>query len=291
VLAVSVGNTSIKYAVVKDRAAESYASAPVAGPAAAEKILALRAGWEEAAGDSAERTPVVLATVNVPAADALESQLRRAGVEVLRLGRDLPIRITHSLDDATTVGADRLLNAMAAHSGAGGACVIIDCGTAVTVDFVDGEGVFHGGAIAPGVRMMLRAMHEHTAALPLIDISAGGDKPVAESAISDGAGSEKAEAVFPPDPVRGPFGKDTRHAMLLGVAAAVRGMAHDLIDRYAEFYEAYPRVVATGGDAAALFTGDELVERIVPELTILGIGEACRRALDNEDEEDGEDGP
>jgi pantothenate kinase type III len=51
----------------------------------------------------------------------------------------------------------------------------------------------------------------------------------------------------------------------------VVGLVHLLIDKYAEFYEAYPRVIATGGDAAVLFEDDELVEHIVPDLTLIGM--------------------
>jgi hypothetical protein len=74
--------------------------------------------------------------------------------------------------------------------------------------------------------------------------------------------------------------------MLLGVQSAVRGMTRLLIDRYAEFYTAYPQVIATGGDARALFENDDLVEHIVPELTLLGIEAACRIQLDELDAAD-----
>jgi len=98
---------------------------------------------------------------------------------------------------------------------------------------------------------MLAAMHEHTAALPKLEYHA-------------------------PDPSRGPFGKDTAHAMMLGVRGAAVGLVHYMIDVYAEHYEAYPQVIATGGDAAALFEGDELVEHLVPDLQLVGILESCK---------------
>jgi hypothetical protein len=77
--------------------------------------------------------------------------------------------------------------------------------------------------------------------------------------------------------------------MLLGVQSAAVGMARVLIDRYAEFYGAYPQIIATGGDARALFEGDELVEHIVPELTLLGIEAACRIQLGRLDGEEADD--
>lgn len=205
----------------------------------------------------------VIASVNGPAADRLQEFLEESGLSVYRLGRDFSINIQHSLDDDSTVGQDRLLNAIGAFAKANQACIVIDAGTAVTVDFVDGTGVFHGGAIAPGVRMMLRALHEQTAALPTVDFA-------------------------PPDPARGPFGKDTKHAMILGAVGSVTGLVHYLLDRYAEFYEAYPRVIATGGDARTLFVNDELVETIVPELPLIGLAAICRQALGESDDDDDE---
>lgn len=203
--------------------------------------------------------PVAIASVNNPVADrlaaALAEPLAARGGDVYRFGDDLAVPINTTLDDETTVGQDRLLNAIGAFSRAKQACIVVDAGTAVTVDFVDGEGTFHGGAIAPGVNMMLRSLHEHTAALPAIG--------------------------FEPVPADQPFGKDTRRAMLLGVQSAVRGMARVLIERYAEFYGAYPQIIATGGDARALFENDDLVEHIVADLTLLGIEAACRMQLES----------
>jgi type III pantothenate kinase len=202
--------------------------------------------------------PMVIASVNHPLADRLETALEDSQPgDVYRVGRDLAVPVTHTLDDATTVGQDRLLCAFGAWSRAKQACVVIDAGTAITVDFIDGEGTFHGGVIAPGIRMMLASLHGGTAALPSLDFTT-------------------------PDPDRGPFGKDTRHAMLLGVQCAAQGLVHLVIERYAEHYEAYPQIVATGGDAAALFENDPIIEHVVPDLQLVGVLETCRAELNAE---------
>ncbi len=254
-LAVCVGNTRTQVGLlegVEVHARQSFANDQIDQMAEFAKAQMGQAGREPA---------VVVASVNPPVADKVQTRLEATlGAEVYRVGRDLEIPILHSLDDPTTVGQDRLLNALGAFARFGQACVIIDAGTAITVDLIDGEGNFHGGAIAPGLNMMLRAMHQQTAALPEITYQA-------------------------PEAERGVLGKDTRHAMTLGVRAAAVGMAHLLIDQYAEFYGGYPRVVATGGDAPTLFEKDELVEHVVPELQLLGIAELCKRSLaDAEDE-------
>jgi type III pantothenate kinase len=124
---------------------------------------------------------------------------------------------------------------------------------------VDGEGVFHGGAIAPGIAMMLRSLHERTDALPQIEYRLPEDSA--------------------------PFGKDTAEAMRLGVTAMVCGSVRWLAERYALHYEAYPRIIATGGDIGVL-EPDGLVETFVPDLQLHGIRRACELLL-GVDEEDG----
>ena len=139
---------------------------------------------------------------------------------------------------------------------------MVDAGTALTVDFVDGEGTFHGGAIAPGAAMQLRALHEQTETLPELRFSAPDDNA---------------------------FGRSTGQAMLNGVFHGIRGAVQRFVERYSEHYGAFPQVIATGGDAEALFAGEDLVDHIVPDLTILGIAAAARHALTG-GEVEGQDG-
>ncbi len=260
-LVVSVGNTRTRFARVEEGKLEPSRVVENADLAAAGAALVDAAAAESGA------LPALMASVNDAAADKLERLLESSGSRVTRFVRDVPIPIQTTLEDESTVGQDRLLDALGAFGRSQQACVVVDAGTAVTVDFVDGQGIFHGGAISPGTAMMLRAMHEQTAALPQVQLSP-------ETLPGDDA----------------PFGKTTAQAMALGVATAVRGLVHTLIDRYAEFYGAYPRVVATGGDAALLFEHDDLVEHIVPDLTLVGMV-AAAEAIERADEEDEDDEP
>lgn len=276
-LLISVGNTRTRFAVVRNGQLEPSRVEPNADRAALAAAVLGAAGGTESDGPA----PALIASVNRPVSDRLEEALRGSGRRTWKLsaggaeGRigegELPIPITHTLDDLTTVGPDRLLDAIGAYSRAKQACVVVDAGTAITVDFVDGEGTFHGGAIAPGVRMMLDAMHERTAGLPKVAVSADLLPPA------------KVDRQHPP------FGRSTAPAMVLGAVSAARGAVHLLIDRYAQFYEAYPRIIATGGDAPMLFENDELVEHIVPDLTLVGMLEAYRRLEQMEDESGGGD--
>jgi type III pantothenate kinase len=198
-----------------------------------------------------EDAAVYIASVNDPVADTIAEQVSEAlDRPVIRMERDVAVPIGRQTDPEATTGEDRLLNAAAAFDRAKQACVIIDAGTAMTVDFVDGEGTFHGGAILPGARMMLRALHEQTAQLPLVEFT------VPEELI----------------------GHNTEQAIRVGVYHALRGAARELVEKYAEIYRGYPKVIATGGDAEMLFEGYDLVETIVPELTLQGMAVAHRHA-------------
>lgn len=254
-LAVAVGNTRTRAGLVREGSLHDPRAINHDDPrAAAAELAGLAAG--------AAVTDVLIASVNQPASTAIAAALDgEHGLEVHRFGQDLVIPMVTALDDETTVGQDRLLCALGAYSRAKQACVVVDAGTAITVDFVDGEGVFQGGVIAPGLAMMLGALHQKTAALPEVTLAKV-------------------------DPERGPFGKDTRHAMLLGVRNAAVGLVRYTAELYAVAYEAYPQIIATGGDSALLFDGDEVVEHVVPDLQLLGIAEAARILLAHR-----EDGP
>jgi len=192
----------------------------------------------------------------VPLEKALVAEL---GTDIHRVRRDLAIPVGTCVDDESKVGDDRLLAAAAAWDALKQAVVVVDAGTAITLNFIDGEGTFHGGAIAPGATLQLKALHKHTALLPRVAFAQPDQKE--------------------------PFGRNTAEAMLLGVYEGIRGMVRQLVERYAEHYGAFPMVVATGGDAETLFSGDDLVDRIAPDLVLRGIAVAARNASEGVDDE------
>jgi type III pantothenate kinase len=248
IVAVNVGNSRTSFALCRGSAVEAVHT--MANDEVDKVAAAIRAAV--ASGD--EHAPSVLGSVNHAFRDRLINALHAAGCETIKLGigEHMPIPMNHTLTDEGIrgTGQDRLLNALAAFEMMNSACVVVDAGTAITVDFVDGEGTFHGGAIAAGASMSLRALHGGTSALPELAFDAPDDEP---------------------------FGRDTKQAMLQGVTFGARGLVRLLLERYSEKYGAYPRVVATGGDAERLFEGDELIERIVPDLTLRGIAAAAIR--------------
>lgn len=253
-LAISVGNTRTSFGVFEGRRLERASSAPNSSPDdLRDAILA-----EARSIEHTELRAVVCATVNPDFSERLIAALEKElDAPVRRVMRDLPIPLEHSLGEAHTTGQDRLLAALGAYDTLHQACVVVDAGTAITVDFVDGAGVFHGGAIAPGAQMMLDALTQRTAALPALTAAAPEHND--------------------------PYGKTTADAMRTGVLAAAKGVVRVMLDRYAESYGAYPAVVATGGDAELLFTGDEFVEKIVPHLVLRGVAVSVEKALQQDD--------
>ncbi len=199
--------------------------------------------------------PVTLiGSVNPPAAEAVERVLTGLGLDPKRIERDVPVPIGRQLDREAIVGEDRLLNAAAAYDVLKQACIVVDAGTAITIDLVDGAGTFHGGVIAPGAGLMLASLHEHTATLPKID----ADRPVE------------------------PVGHNTAEAMRAGVYHALRGMLRETVERFAEVLGSFAPVIATGGDAPWLFEDHDLIDRIVPELTLWGLFVTFRTAVETD---------
>lgn len=247
-LAINVGNTRVQFAAFLDGAARPVHSLGHDEPTLLDEIE--RAA--EPLGDR-EDAAVYIAATNDRFAERLARDVaERLGLAVTRIERDVNVPIGRQLDRESLVGEDRLLNAAAAFDQLQQACIVVDAGTAVTVDFVDGKGTFHGGAILPGATMMLRALHEHTAQLPDI-------------------------ALRRPEE---PIGHNTAQAMLSGVVHGIRGAVRELCEKYAEHYGAYPKIIATGGDAELLFQDYELIEAIVPDLTLTGMSVTRRTQLE-----------
>jgi type III pantothenate kinase len=251
-LAIAVGNTRTTVATITCGKVTKKTVFP--SIATANIVDAALSSWADL---DTEVGQIVMATTNETSgksiAVALSDQTSR---DIWQIGDDLPAPIGQHLDPETLTGIDRLLNATAAWEAHQQACVVVDAGTCITVDFVDGDGTFHGGAIAPGAQAQLNTMHNDTSALP--------------------------EVIFEA-PLKEAFGKNTAQAMLQGVFHGIRGMVRQLTEQYAIRYGAYPMVIATGGDAMLLFEDDELIDRIAPDLQLQGMIAAVKQMIGPEE--------
>ena len=141
------------------------------------------------------------------------------------------------------IGPDRLVNAIAGFERIGGACVVVDFGTAVTFDVVSGEGEYLGGIIFPGVEISLEALTERAAALPKIDLS---------------------------EP-RGLVGKTTIDAIRSGVVYGYAAMVDGMVARLRAEMGEETEVIATGGLAPSIVPFCESIDDVDDLLTLTGL--------------------
>ncbi len=258
IIAINVGNSRTQvglFAGMELRSDERLDNDSI--PAIVQHVVEC---WEQ----TDDPRTLIMASVNDAIARPLDAALHdQLSVEIYHVGDDVPVPIGLCLDPETITGVDRLLNAAAAWDRTREACIIVDAGTALTVDFVDGDGTFQGGAIAPGAALQLQSLHDRTDALPELQLTTPDDGE--------------------------PFGRSTGQAMIKGVFHGIRGAVQRLVEQYAEYYGAFPKVIATGGDAETLFKGEGLIDTIVPDLTLRGIAATARHAL-SAAETDGPDG-
>lgn len=250
-LAVSVGNTRTRIGGFVDDKLVEVATFVNQKDAKIAEAIDLAFGPLKGRDDAA----ILLSSVNPAASTRVEKTLiEQLNQPIYRVEKDLNIPIGRQLDPEAMVGEDRLLNAAAAYDVLRQACVVVDAGTAITVDFIDGAGTFHGGAIAPGAQLQLDSLNQRTAQLPELEF----DKP--------------QELI----------GHNTTEAMKAGVFFGLRGLVRELVEQFALQAGQFPLVVATGGDANTLFRDFDLIDRVVPDLTLMGLAVTMRRAIEDE---------
>jgi type III pantothenate kinase len=156
-------------------------------------------------------------------------------------GVDLGIRVR--LDNPEEVGADRLVNAIAAQRLHRPPLIVIDFGTATTFDVIDENGDYRGGAIAPGIYMSIEALHNAAALLPKIDVV-------------------KTDKVI---------GTSTIGAMQSGVFWGYIGMIEGMVGRIKQEFGAAMTVIATGGLAGLFSRATDIIDDTDGELTLRGL--------------------
>jgi len=147
-------------------------------------------------------------------------------------------------DSPREVGADRIVNAVAAFEKLKRACIVVDFGTATTFDVVSSKGEYLGGAIAPGLGISTEALFQHASKLP------------------------RVELVRP----RSAIGKTTVHSMQAGLIFGYAGLVDALVRRIiGELGGEKPAVIATGGIAPLVASETETIEEVDELLTLTGL--------------------
>jgi type III pantothenate kinase len=149
----------------------------------------------------------------------------------------------------STVGADRLANAVGGHIAYKKPLIVVDFGTATTFDVADGEGNYIGGAISPGINLSVEILHSATAMLPRI-------------------------AVERPNRV---IGKSTTEAMQSGIYWGYVGLVEGMVARITNEFGSDLAVIATGGLAPLFVGATPILHHLDPEITMRGLVEIYRR--------------
>ena len=245
-LAVDVGNTQTHIGAFDGGdLVEHWRFQTRAGMTGDEMAVRI-AGFMELSGLDLRGVGSLVVSSVVPPLGAQYEQLAErylGGAECLLVGPGIKTGMAIRIDNPYEVGADRLVNAVAAYERFGTACVVVDFGTGINFDAVSAEGEYLGGAIAPGVEISLTALTERGARIPRIDLA----EPVAA------------------------IGKSTRAAIQSGVIFGFAGLIDGIARRLEHELGGEPVFVATGGLAAAIVPFCEMIEEVDDLLTLNGL--------------------
>src|SRR6476661_5936577 len=249
ILAVDVGNTNLVFALVDGgeikarwriatdprRTADQYS-------VWLHQLLELEGFTRDAVDGVIIGTVVPRALHNLEVLS--EKYFRKAPVIAGQGAAAWPMQL--DVDEPHNVGADRALNAIAAHAKYPGDLIVIDFGTATTFDVVSSSGAYTGGIIAPGINLSLDALVTAAAKLPRIAIETPADSSV--------------------------IGRTTESQMLIGIYWGYVAMIEGLTERMKRELGQPATVVATGGLATLFDKHTDAFDAIEPDLTIRGLG-------------------
>jgi len=201
-----------------------------------------------------ESKNILVASVNPDIESVFYKSLgKKHKKKILKIGREIKLRIPLLVENPQTVGIDRLLNALAAYRRTKTSTIVIDFGTAITIDIVSKEGEFMGGLILPGIRTSAYALNKQTALLPEVDI--------------------KRPARI--------IGKNAEEAIKSGIYFGTVGSVIHIIKELGKIYGDLKYTIATGGDAKTFKKDIPEIDKFIPCLTLEGIRLAFKENLNS----------
>ena len=245
-LAIDVGNSNTVVGVFDgDELVEHWRLSTDVERTSDELILSL-AGFLGFAGLDLRREidGVVTGSVVPPVTEVIREMVQRYldfAPVIVEPGVRTGISLRH--DHPQDIGADRIVNAVAAHARFDGAAIVVDFGTATSFDVVSADGAFVGGAIAPGVHIAAEALVQRAARLPKVEIAA------------------------PPSPI----GRSTVTALQSGIVYGFAGQVDGIVRRITAELGGQVTTIATGGCAEAVLAACETLDAYDPWLTLDGL--------------------
>ncbi|HXU44068.1 MAG TPA: type III pantothenate kinase [Thermoanaerobaculia bacterium] len=242
---VDVGNTNTVFGVYRgDELVESFRLSTDAERTADEYGSLLLPLFSRAGVDPTSAEAVVISSVVPPLQFTLDQLSRHYfGKRPLFIEPGVKTGMPIRYDNPAEVGADRIVNAVAARELYGAPVVVVDFGTATTFDLVNAAGEYAGGIICPGITISAEALFAHASRLYRVDIK----KPT--------------ELV----------GKNTATAMQAGIYYGYVGLVDGILERLVAEMPGLKTVVATGGQADLIATGSRYIQRVDPMLTLVGL--------------------
>src|SRR3954463_11704443 len=249
ILAVDVGNTNLVFALVEGSDIKARWRIATDPRRTADQYSVWLHQLLELEGFSRDDVEGVIIGTVVPRAlhnlEVLsEKYFKKTPVVAGQGPASWPLQL--DVDEPQNVGADRALNAIAAHAKYEGNVVIVDFGTATTFDLISPSGAYKGGIIAPGINLSLEALVNAAAKLPRIAIEAPEDTSV--------------------------IGRTTQSQMLIGIYWGYVAMIEGLVERMRREIDGPETVIATGGLAVLFDKHTNVFDAIEPDLTIQGLG-------------------
>ena len=237
-LVIDIGNTSINNGIFEGRILRrAFRIATYSKKLNMEYVRNLKRYLKEI--DS-----VIISSVVPHALKKVEKAIKDiTGKKSAVVGRDLDSGVRNLYNNPRQVGPDRLVNARAAYELYGKECIIVDFGTAITIDIINHKRQYIGGVIAPGPGISLWALSEKTALLPRITIK----KP------------------------KGILGKDTRESMLAGIIYGFSSLCDGIVCKLKKRYCRNAKVIVTGGYSKLIGPYCENVDKIDADLTLKGL--------------------
>jgi type III pantothenate kinase len=244
-LAIDVGNTETKVALIREEEFVEHWRLGTDREETADEItvrlaglLALR-GLELSEVDGAVVSSVVPQLLHEY--EEVSERYLRGALMLVRPG--LKTGMSIRMENPHELGADRLLNAVAAYEQVGSACVVVDFGTSINYDVVSAEGEYLGGVLAPGVEISMDALAERAARLPKVSF-------------------ERPEAVI---------GRSTLSALHSGLAYGFAGQVDGIVSRIREELSDEAVAIATGGLGPAIAPFCDQIDEVDELLTLKGL--------------------
>ena len=243
-LAIDVGNTNTVLGVFDTRLRDSFRVQTEKDRTGDEYGLQIKALFDFAGISMKEVHDVIVSSVVPPMAFPLEQMCQRFfGKKPLFVGPGVKTGMPVLADNPREVGADRIVNAVAAFERYQRGCIVVDFGTATTFDAVTDKGEYLGGAIAPGITISADALYRHAAKLPRVELAR------------------------PPRVV----GRNTVHSIQSGLLYGYAGLVDAIVDRMRAEVTHPMAVVATGGLAPLIAKESRTIEAHDEMLTLEGL--------------------